>query len=410
MRGMAFRLKVEEAVLKIAVTVPRDICISTTSRDRRTQRAFDGPEHVARAIVDEGNGLIFVAEQEGTKLRAREVLKQATANVAARLPGASPDPATVTVSDYAPTWLTTVKGSTRDSYEGMYRRQIEHRFGALALSEVRPRLVRGWLHELEREGLEPATVKLYFRALSSLLTQAARDEEIDRNPIRTLLSAGSKGKKKRRRRCRALTAQQRGAIIRALRDSEPSDDKRLAIEVLAATGCRAGEALGLRWGDLRGRELVIERQVYKGKVVTPKNGKTRQVVLSESMVARLRRHRVAQQKAALSRGRRAGPWMFQGTTGRHLSYATVRNSWLAALRLVGLMPEDEADQDMRSRELNPHVLRHTYATLLLGQGRDLAKVAEQLGQHPSTTMSYYWHAIPKDRDDLAVDLDAEIRG
>ncbi|WP_332247766.1 tyrosine-type recombinase/integrase [Collinsella tanakaei] len=50
--------------------------------------------------------------------------------------------------------------------------------------------------------------------------------------------------------------------------------------------------------------------------------------------------------------------------------------------------------------LVPHALRHTQATLLIGEGADIKTVQARLGHaSPSTTLSIYSHAIEsKDRE------------
>lgn len=407
MPGMAGSVEIKDGVAYLRVTVPRHLCVSDRSIDRRTKRRIGSPS-TARALANEVDALIVNAGEQDKKLRARDVLRQASRNLEGRLPGASPAAAVVTVDDYSSAWLTSVTGSTLRSYRDIYANHLREQFGDLPLDRVRPRIVREWVQGMLRRGLAPNTAKLHFRALSSLLSQAVRDEELDRNRIRSVWRQMNRGKKKptRRKPQRTLTHEERGAVVVALREHEPSEDKRLALEVLMATGCRVSEALGLQWSDIDGRDIEIARQLYKGEQQSPKNGKTRTVKVAASMAEQLRRHRVGQQERALARGRRAGPWMFQGTTGKPLAYSTLSKAWLEALRAAGLMAED--DGDMRAQGLNPHVLRHTYATLLLRAGRDLAQVAEWLGQHPTTTMSYYWHAIPKDREALVVDLDAEM--
>ena len=57
--------------------------------------------------------------------------------------------------------------------------------------------------------------------------------------------------------------------------------------------------------------------------------------------------------------------------------------WMPVLRAAGV------------RYRNPHVLRHTYASLLLAQGESLAYVKDQLG-HASIrlTVDLYGHLVP----------------
>ena len=51
---------------------------------------------------------------------------------------------------------------------------------------------------------------------------------------------------------------------------------------LARTGMRSGEALGLKWEDInfQNRFLNIQRNIVKGRIETPKSGKSRKVDMS----------------------------------------------------------------------------------------------------------------------------------
>ncbi len=51
---------------------------------------------------------------------------------------------------------------------------------------------------------------------------------------------------------------------------------------LARTGMRLGEALGLKWEDInfQNRFLNIQRNIVKGRIETPKSGKSRKVDMS----------------------------------------------------------------------------------------------------------------------------------
>src|SRR2546423_356131 len=76
----------------------------------------------------------------------------------------------------------------------------------------------------------------------------------------------SRGRARRRsssRRVRAMDPDQLAAVLNAL-----AADWRLFFELLAATGCRIGEALELRWRDVDfgAKRLHISRQVYHGAV------------------------------------------------------------------------------------------------------------------------------------------------
>lgn len=57
----------------------------------------------------------------------------------------------------------------------------------------------------------------------------------------------------------------------------------------------------------------------------------------------------------------------------------------------------------------PYDLRHSFASLLLAEGRTVHYVAAQLGHSPVLTLSTYGHLIVEYADAGAIDVEGEIR-
>lgn len=57
----------------------------------------------------------------------------------------------------------------------------------------------------------------------------------------------------------------------------------------------------------------------------------------------------------------------------------------------------------------PYDLRHTFASLLLAEGKAIHYVAEQLGHGAEQTLRTYGHVIADYRDREAIDAEEEIR-
>ena len=64
---------------------------------------------------------------------------------------------------------------------------------------------------------------------------------------------------------------------------------RLFYCFLAETGLRIGQAIELRWGDvdLGHKRLTVARQLYRGRVRSPKGRKRRSIRLSQEMAQQL---------------------------------------------------------------------------------------------------------------------------
>ena len=171
-------------------------------------------------------------------------------------------------------------------------------------------------------------------------------------------------------------------------------DRFHALYVLAlSTGMRQGELLALRWQDVdldRGTVQVrgsLQRTPAGLTLTEPKTAASRrQVGLTPSAVAALRRHRVAQTEERLRFG---SVWQDNGLVfcneiGEPIdaTHVTVR-PFRRLLERAGLP------------QIRFHDLRHTAATLLLGQGVHPKMVSEMLGHTQiAITLDLYSHVTP----------------
>src|SRR5206468_1425150 len=163
-----------------------------------------------------------------------------------------------------------------------------------------------------------------------------------------------------------------GTTPRALRD-------RALVELLYGAGLRVSEAVGLDKAsvDLDAR---LVRCIGKGS-------KERIVPVGRQAVTALRRY--------LSRGRpyldtRHRPELFLNAKGGGLTRA---GAFLILRRLAakaGLEPE----------RVHPHLLRTSFATLLLEGGADLRSVQEMLGHADLATTELYTHVSDRRRREL----------
>jgi integrase len=153
------------------------------------------------------------------------------------------------------------------------------------------------------------------------------------------------------------------------------------IGLLATTGIRIGEAIGLDRGDL---DLARGRLTVRfGKF-----GKTRELALHPSTTDALRSYRRLRDRSAPRTGT---PAFFVSTAGTRLRYCNVHNTFHRLVQDVGMMP--------RSASCRPriHDLRHTFAVNTMldayaagedGQSR-LTLLSTWLGHvHPGHT---YWY-------------------
>lgn len=157
--------------------------------------------------------------------------------------------------------------------------------------------------------------------------------------------------------------------------------------LLDRTGMRIGETLVLKWGDIdfRGRFVNVQRGVVRGMIDSPKSGKPRPVDISAQLAEALKRHKVESIKKRLALGLGERPeFVFTNKKGGLIDKDNWRKRvFHRALEKAGL------------RQIRIHDLRHTYATLRISKGDNIADVSNQLGHFsPQLTLDIYYHWLP----------------
>lgn len=158
---------------------------------------------------------------------------------------------------------------------------------------------------------------------------------------------------------------------------------RAYMSLLIDTGLRRGEACGLKWEcvDLDDGKLTIAGNLCytptKGVYLdTPKSGKSRTVDIAPGVAVLLRQLRQEQAASGLS------PFVFnqEGSPEPMHPQSPTRYMKKFAAR-YGVA------------DLHPHKLRHSFASVAITNGADVASVSEKLGHaDKSTTLRMYTHA------------------
>jgi len=271
--------------------------------------------------------------------------------------------------------------------------------GHLRLASLTPQAVQAAYADLLTKGLSRRSVEQTHTVLHRALRQAGLWGLMLRNPTEAVTVP-----RPTRREMHTLTEEEVGRLFQA------SQGHRLhALWVLlATTGLRLGEGLGLLWSDIdfaHGRLIVnraLQRQPGVGYVfVEPKTARSRRTVyLAAGTITALTEHRrrqVADQLAAGPEWINAG-LVFASPVGRPVD-GTWTTKWFHRALDRAALPR-----------IRIHDLRHTAATHLLNRGVHPKVVQELLGHSTiSLTLDTYSHVAPALHAEVATHMQAMFR-
>lgn len=321
------------------------------------------------------------AEEVASKIRAK--LKLGEFDFEESTPKTIP-----TFREYADTWIKTTvpatcKESTLGDYRDLLRIHVLPVFGDMKITEINRGKVKDFLLSKVNEGYAASTVTHIKNVVSGVLNRAVDNEIIPANPAHSL------GKivkpKDRKESMDPLTVDE----LRTLLDTvnEQFREHYPLFLLLVRTGMRVGEALALKWGDIdfTGRFINVGKSLVRGNFSSPKSGKSRRVDMSLQLTETLKAHKLASKKKGLALGLGDAPeCVFTDNKGGPLD----KNNWRRRVF-------NKALEKANLRKIRIHDLRHTYATLRISKGDNIADVSNQLGHHSvKLTLDIYYHWMP----------------
>jgi integrase len=266
---------------------------------------------------------------------------------------------------------------TRQTYASSYDRHIAPRLGDVPLREIDPETIAAFQGELLRSGVGPQAIRKAMTLLGAILQRATEGRRIPYNPQRVV--------RKARLPLGAEVRPLAPARVEALRAAAELRDATI-VSVLAYAGLRPGELRELRWRHVRERTLLID---------AAKTGRRRTVRLLVPLAADLAVWRAAcgdaPESAPVFPDERGGVWTANGFEKWR------QRRFKVLLGAAGLT------------QGRPYDLRHSFASLLLHEGRDVIYVARQLGHGAELTLRTYGHVIEELEDSPQLPAEEAIR-
>jgi integrase len=308
-----------------------------------------------------------------------------------------------TVAQFLKSWLEAVRPSIRERtwvrYEQYVRLHAVPDLGKLPLTRLTPQHLQRLYSDRLKAGLSPTSVHHLHAMLHSALDQAVRWTLVPRN-VASLVDPPRDAHFE----MTTLSPDQ----ARRFLDTAAGNRLETLYVLALTTGMRQGELLGLRWRDVDFDHGALQirgsLQRLGGKLTvsaTKTDHSQRRVSLTTSAVSALRRHRLLQAEERLRLG---SAWqgeelVFTNEIGRPIGASSLlRLSFLPLLARAGLP------------RMRFHDLRHSAATLLLGQGVHPKIVAEMLGHSKiGTTLDLYSHVTPTTQREATLAMEAILR-
>lgn len=307
------------------------------------------------------------------------------------------------LDDVAGEWLASkvdLKPGTAGRYARELRLYILPKWGGVTLRELRPDMLQEWVGQLMDGG--------YPAALPDGRDSKPLSARSIRNIVKVVLkgifdyavSNGWIGENPVDRVTVPKIVSDDDMVFLSVREVELLADEAekigkpvdgLLVRWQAYTGCRIGESLALKVGDVDAdrRRARIGRtwtdDGHGGSMLgTPKNGKARNIAIPRFLMPQI--------KAQMD-GMGDDDWLFRATRGGNVWTNTWRTRiWNKAVKAAG----------MEDAGVTIHSLRHTYASFAIAQGADVKTLQMQLGHSsPSITLNTYTALWPERLDDVA---------
>lgn len=270
-------------------------------------------------------------------------------------------------SVFWPRKTVSIAENTRDCWQKICVKRIYPQLGSLPMKAITSAHITDFLVSVQAEGLKHSTVVKHFTVLNNIFGMAYRAEEIPRNPMDKVLKPTPRKDELIVVKPDAYTAEEIAYIEKCIA-GEPLKWKAFIL-LLADTGIRRGECCALKWEHINFATNTITitgNLCYtKAKGVyldTPKNQRVRIISVAEDVMDLLHSlHEESQNKSG-------SEYVFSQRKSTRPIHPQSPSWYFAKLRKKYDIPR-----------FHPHKLRHTFASIAITNGADVASVSEILG-------------------------------
>lgn len=280
---------------------------------------------------------------------------------------------------YMPALAVRCSENTRCAYQGNLDNWIYPALGSFKLPEITSAQISALLLSMQAQKKSHGTVVKIYTILKGIFKAAYMEDLIDRNPMDKVQRPKPRKDEVKAAEPAACSVAEIQQILSAL-EQEPIK-WRAFVQLLIDTGIRRGECCGLQWKDVDFKQNTItvngnlcytpQKGVY---LDTPKNGRSRTIDVDPRVMTLLRQYR--RENLSLS------AYVFTQEESLEPMHPQSPGRYLQSFsRRYGI------------KGLHPHKLRHSFASIAITNGADIASVSEKLGHSDkAVTLRMYTHA------------------
>ena len=246
-----------------------------------------------------------------------------------------------------------------------YRRDLDSFFTFLkekhdSWEEVQDHHIRGFVAQERRRGLSARSIQRALSSIRSFFNYLLDEEVVETNPAANISSPKS---------AQLLPKALDTDLVKRLLDFKPQGDieirDKAMVELLYSSGLRLSELCGLNMDSVSIKERSCR--------VVGKGNKTRDLPVGEKAIQSLRDWLLVRENISSD----ANKALFLNKNGKRISTRSVQ------LRLERLSKKRGLPM------VNPHMLRHSFASHILESSGDLRAVQEMLGHSDIGTTQIY---------------------
>ena len=233
------------------------------------------------------------------------------------------------------------------------------------LEEIRHTQLREFLHQLRRQGLGAKSLQRWISSLNSFFEFLVKN-----NLVAQKLSDGLSAPKAEKRLPKYLDVDEVGSLAEKRDDSDIGVRDRAMLELMYSSGLRLSELVSVDFDSINLKEGSVR--------VLGKGSKDREVPVGKFAVKAI--NDWLARRPSFCTNIQDEKALFISKQGRRISPRSIQD------RLKKLAIESGLNQ-----HLNPHRLRHSFASHMLESSGDLRAVQELLGHSDISTTQIYTH-------------------